>query len=486
LAWASEDSAAFDSSYKQAGKFAAQVAQRYDGALRQTVVRLAEVARQDASDLSRNPLAIETARGQWPLVTYVQNGDKVSLIPGGRALLSSGELDEVAGRKFRLFLKGSTVLVAAPAGGDRTTVAEIPLAAFTDPLAGASLGDGTAVLLLDEQGRSLGRKSLASEEQELLKSVDTEAATTLVSKTSVLSLARIPTAGWTVIVRLPLAEAYRGIALPELDERTLPNPLYIVKREQGVSLEGVGKALLFSFGGLALLALALLIVRRRLRGDGKLGPLSAVQSGGLAVLEALVGEKNQSASPERRMEDVPRLPAPVRPPAPPSTHANVQLPLDGATSGVWRDTLQAQVSYLLGEFRQTQEQMQGFARQPQVDALQAQMEAEFDSFAEALRQRLELESRHYEALKAQQAHLAEVNDGKFGMLESEIEGYRNQGLQADRQANERIQVLAQAVQQLHASLTQSQQENAKLREELGALSARVHRIVQLLAKGKTA
>ena len=150
----------------------------------------------------------------------------------------------------------------------------------------------------------------------------------------------------------------------------------------------------------------------------------------------------------------------------------------------------------------------------QVESLRSRV----DGLSEGLRQRFEQEDQllasldqevertrsDLEALRAQQAHLGEFSESKLGMLESELEGYRNQGLQADRQANERIEVLAKALQELHAALGQAQasngklrqevqavlaqahQENAKMREELGTLSARVHRVVQLLAKGRTA
>lgn len=579
---ASEDPAAFDRSYKQSGKLATQLAQRYDGALRQTVVRLAEVARQDPADLARNPLAIETSRAPWPIVTYLRQGDKFSLIPDGRALLNPEELSGLSGRKSRILVKGSTVVVAAPAGSDRITAVEIPLAAFTDPLASLTPGDDATLLLLDDQGRSLGRKSLGSDDQELLRSVSGESATTLVSKTSVLSLARVPSAGWTVILRLPLAEAYRGVALPELDERALPNPLYLVKRTQATSLEGLGKGLLFTFGGLALLVVALLVVRRRLRdprfrplrmpfseGAGPFSaPLSAAQTGGLAVLEALVGEKAEAA-PEAAPE------APAMLPPPPAA--------EGAASSVWRDTLQAQVSYLQAELQKTQEQLKQVAQQSPLAAVQAELrdlerrlsgqhDAELRAFSEALRQRLDLEARRLEtleqasrqqmegvdrrlaqheaqlqartetlaskfdglseglrqrfeqedqllaaldqevdraraemeALRAQQARFGELSENKFGLMESELEGYRNQGMQADRQAMERIEVLAKALQELHAALgqaqasngtlrqevqqalAQAQQEHATLREELGTLSARVHRVVQLLAKSRPA
>lgn len=505
VAWAEESPAAFDSSYKQSGKLAAQLAQRYDAALRQTTLRLGEVARRDAEELARTPLAIETSRSPWPIAAYVMNGDRLSRYPQGKAQLTVDEVEAIASRKSRVLAKPSSVLVAVPGGPQQVTTAEIPLSAFTAPLESLSLGGDGALLLLDDQGRSLGRKSLSSEDQELLKSVSTEASTTLVSKTSVLSLARIPTAGWTIVVRLPLTEAYRGIAMPEIDERELPNPLYIVKLSQGGSLEGAGKGLLFTFGGLALLGGALYVLRRRLKAGGRTrlrdpfsdlpdalgGPLSSLQTGGRALLEALAGEKADLPVMEPRPE-----PRPLPPPP--------QMPVDGATTGVWRDTLQAQVTYLLGEFRQAHEQMQTFARQPQLDALQSRMEAEFDSFTEALRQRLDIEARRLETLRAQQAHQAELSEGKLGMLESELEGYRNQGLQADRQANERIEVLAKALQDLrsglaqaqesngkfrqevHAALMQAQQENARLREELATLSARVHRVVQLLAKGRTA
>ncbi len=620
---ANEDPAAFDRSYKESGKLAAQLAQRYEGALRQTALRLGEVARQDAGALARNPVAIETSRSPWPIVTYVLNGDRLSLIPEGKSHLSPEDLQGVSGRQPHVFLKGSTVLVTVLAGSNRYTTAEIPLEAFTGPLSSISLGGDSALMLLDDQGRSLGAKPLGSEDQELLKSVSTEAATTLVSKTSVLSLARIPSAGWTVIVRLPLAEAYRGIAMPELDERALPNPLYLVKRTPGASLEGVGQGILFSFGGLALLVVALLLLRRRLR-DPRLksirmpfseqgpfsAPLSAAQTGGLAVLEALVGEKagampderlaTERPSTERRLDERALLPAP----APASS--------EGAASGVWRDTMKAEVDYLQAELRKTQEQLQQLTQQPQLGALQSrleselkeaerrlavQQEAELREFSEALRQRLDLEARRLqaleqnsrqaldaldrkvvqqegqirshveslqskydglsdglrqrfeqddqrleavqtkfdrlseglrqrfeqedqllasldqevdrtrveiEALRAQQAGLGELSESKFGLLESELESYRNQGQQADRQSNERIEVMAKALQELHAALGQVQssngklrqevqaalaqahQENAKLHEELGTLSARVHRVVQLLAKGRPA
>jgi hypothetical protein len=620
---ANEDPAAFDRSYKESGKLAALLAQRYEGALRQTALRLAEVARQDAGALARNPVAIETSRSPWPIVTYVLNGDRLSLIPEGKAHLSPEDLQGVSGRQPHVFLKGSTVLVTVLDGSNRYTTAEIPLEAFTGPLSSISLGGNSALMLLDDQDRSLGAKPLGSEDQELLKSVSGEAATTLVSKTSVLSLARIPSAGWTVIVRLPLAEAYRGIAMPELDERTLPNPLYLVKRTPGASLEGVGQGILLSFGGLALLVVALLLLRRRLR-DPRLksarmpfaeqgpfsAPLSAAQSGGLAVLEALMDERDAATpddrlSPvrqvtERRIDERALLPAPAQPPS------------EGAASGVWRDTLQAEVSYLQAELRKTQDQLKQLAQQPQVGTLQARMEselkeaerrlaaqqeAELREFSEALRQRLDLEARRLEALeqnsrqvldgldrkvaqqegqlrshvetlqskynglsdalrqrfeqddqrvaalhakfdglseglrqrfeqedqllasldrevertrseiealRAQQAGFGQLSESKFGLLESELESYRNQGQQADRQASERIEVLAKALQELHAALGQVQssngkirqevqaalaqahQENAKLHEELGTLSARVHRVVQLLAKGRPA
>lgn len=484
-AWAIEDPAAFDRTYKQSGKLASQVAQRYDGVLRETASRLGEVARQNPADLARTPLAIETMRTNWPIVTYVMGGTGPSVIPAGRGLLSPGELEEVSRRKSQVFLKGSTIVVAVPAGLERVTTAEIPLAAFQAPLEAMRFEHGAA-LLLDENGRSVSRSALGSEDQELLKSIASEASTTLVSKTSVLSMARIPAAGWSVIIRLPLAEAYRGIVLPEFDERALPTPLYLVKRTQGASLEGVGKGALYSFAGLAVLAVALVFVRRRLRGETALtssfaglpstlsASLPALQTGGRAVLQALVGEKPQAPLAENR-------PAPPPPPPPP-----MQAPVDGATSGVWRDTLQAQVSYLLGEFRQIQEQLQTVAGLSQLEALQVRMEAEFESFTEALRQRMDLESRRMETLRAQQTHLAELNEGKLGMLESELESFRNQGMHADREANEKIEVLVRAVQQLQGALEQSQRENAQLREELGTLSARVHRIVKLLAKGKIA
>ncbi len=586
-----EDPAAFDRSYKESGKLATQLASRYEGALRQTAVRLKEVARQEPEDLARNPLAIETSRAQWPILTFLQNGDKLTQIPDGRRMLSPDDLSEVDARRTRVFLKGEKVLVTVQAGSDRYTAAEIPLAAFTDPLSGLSLGGESALLLLDDQGRSLSPKTLGTEDQELLRSVGTDASTTLVSKTSVLSVARIPTSGWTVVVRLPLAEAYRGIAVPELDERALPNPLYLVKRTQGGSLEGVGQGLLMSLGGVALLIVALLILRRRLKDPaaplrlpfteapgGFSATLSAAQTGGLAVLEALVGEKAESGLSERPVSDRPQerppmLPLPVSP--------------EGPASSVWRETLQAEVGYLRSELTKTQEQLKLVLQQSQGGSLQARLEsnlqeverrlsaqheAELREFSEALRQRLDLEARRLEALeqnarqavealdrkigqqdrqvgqkvdslqskvdglsdglrqrfeqedqllaaldqevertrselealRAQQARLGELSESKLGMLESELEGYRNQGMQADRQAMERIEVLAKAFQELHAALgqaqtsngklrqevqavlAQAQQENAKMREELGTLSARVHRVVQLLAKGRTA
>ena len=630
-AWANEDPAAFDRSYKESGKLAAQLATRYEGALRQTAVRLKEVARQDPDDLARSPLAIETARAQWPILTYLQNGETLTQIPNGRRSLSLEDLSVVDGRRSRVFLKGSKVLVAVQAGDDRYTAAEIPLAAFTDPLSNLSLGGESALMLLDDQGRSLSPKSLGAEDQELLKSVGADAATTLVSKTSVLSVARIPTAGWTVVVRLPLAEAYRGITVPELDERALPNPLYLVKRTQGGSLEGVGQGILMSLGGVSLLIVALLLLRRRLKDPVNPlrmpftqvpGPfsasLSAAQTGGLAMLEAMVGDKTESGLPERSVgeppvsdraqERQPMLPAPV------ST--------EGPASSVWRETLQAEVGYLQSELSKTQAQLKQVLQQAQDGGsqarlendlkelerrLSAQHEAELRAFSEALRQRLDLEARRLEALeqnarqavesldrklvqqehqmsqqdrqvlaqveslqakvdgvsgglrqrfeqerelqahveslrskfdglseglrqrfeqedqllasldqevdrtrselealRAQQARLGEFSESKLGMLESELEGYRNQGLQADRQASDRIEVLARALQDLQAALGQAQasngklrqevqavlaqahQENVKMREELGTLSARVHRVVQLLAKGRTA
>ncbi|MNK66225.1 hypothetical protein D3C87_855410 [compost metagenome] len=566
--WAAEDGAAFDRSYKQAGKLASQLALKVDGTFRQTALRLGDVSRQEPGELAREPVAIETTRTQWPIVTYLVNGDRLTRIPDTRPLLSSSDLAAVTARKPGAFVRGSTLVMAISAGAERYTTAEIPLAAMTDPLSDLQLGGGAAVLLLDAEGNPIGRKGLDAEDRELLRSVSTEAATTLVSKTSLLSLARIPSAGWTVLVRIPLAEAYQGFSLPEVDARSFPEPLYLVKRAKGASLEGVGKGILLTGAGLGLLMLALGIARRWFR-DPKwrealgrrarlalrnrfaeepapFAALASNPSGGLSVLEALVDERNA-------------LSTPPTPPTPPPLAAP-----EGATSGVWREALQAQVAYLLSELTRTQEQVRTLtaATSPELverrmDALreafrdlerdlEAKQEGVIQDFTEALKQRLDVDARRLEgleqavrqqqeavskagtlqsrvddmseglrqrfaqedqllaaldqevsALRAQQAHLAEASESKLGMLASEVEGYRNQGAQGDRQAIERIEVLAKALQELHASngklrqdvhgaLQQAQRENTSLREEVGKLAARVHRVVQLLAKGRPA
>lgn len=583
-AWAQDDPAAFDRSYKESGKLAAQLASRYDSALLQTAARLKEVARQKPEDLARAPLAIETAQSQWPILTFVQEGDGFTQIPRGRRLLSDDDLADVDNRRPRVFVKGSKVLVAVQVDSERYTAAEIPLAAFVDPLSNLSLGGDSGLLLLDNQGRSLTSRSLAPEDQELIKGLGMEMVSTLVSKTSVLSVARVPTSGWAVVVRMPLAEAYRGIKVPELDDRALPNPLYLVKRNRETAMEGVGRGMGLSLGGLALLAVGLVVLRRRLKGPAKplrmpfgeepgpfSAPFAAAQTGGLSVLEALVGDNSDAAKPEAprhepRMESSKLMLAPVA--------------SEGPVSSVWRETLQAEVDYLRAELSKTQAQLAQVLQAAPTESMQARLaqelaelerkltaqhDSELREFSEALRQRLDLESRRMEALeqnarkafeglerqvlsemdamrsqfegisqglrkrfeqedqllasldqqlerahaeldalRAQQAGLSERSESQFGLLERELEGYRNQSAQADRQALERIEALTKAMQELHAALgdartssgklrqevhallAQAQQENAKLREELNTLSARVHRVVQLLAKGRTA
>ena len=568
-AWAADDGAAFDRSYKQAGKFASLLAQKYDGTFRQTALRLGDVSRQEPADLARDPLAIETTRSQWPIVTYLVNGDRLTRIPDTRSLLSAADLATTTSRKPGVFVRGGTLVMALPAGTDRYTTAEIPLAAFTDPLADLRLGGGAAALLLDAEGAPIGRKDLDAEDRELLRSVSSEAATTLVSKTSLLSLARIPSVGWTLLVRVPLNEAYQGLSLPNVDARSLPEPLYLVKRVHGASLEGVGKGIFLTGAGLGLLLLALGVARRwfrdpkwreALRRRARLtlrnpfaeepspfASLAPNASGGLSVLEALVDERN----------------APSASPAPPASPPPPTAP-EGATSGVWREALQAQIAYLLSELTRTQEQVRTLTAAASPELAERRMEAlkeafrelerdlevkqenVIQDFTEALKQRLDVDARRLEgleqavrqqqeavskagglqariedmseglrqrfaqedqllaaldqevsALRAQQAHLAEASESKLGMLASEVEGYRNQGAQGDRQAFERIETLTKALQELHAAntklrqevhgaLQQAQRENVSLREEMGTLAARVHRVVQLLAKSRPA
>jgi len=566
-AWAAEDGAAFDRSYKQASKLASQLALRVDASFRQTALRLGDVSRQDPGELAREPVAIETTRTQWPIVTYLVNGDRLTRIPDSRPLLTASELATTTARKPGVFAKGSSLVMALPAGTDRYTTAEMPMAAFVDPLSELPLGGGSSILLLDADGNPIGRKGLDSEDRELLKSVSSESSTTMVSKTSLLSVARVPSTGWAVLVRVPLSEAYQGLSLPQVDARLLPEPLYLVKRAPGASLEGIGKGILLAGGGLALLLLGLAFTRQWLRDPkwrealsrrarlqfrktfpqapapfGAMGGAGA--SGGLAVLEALVDEQNALAAP----------PSPPPPAAAP----------EGATSGVWREALQAQVAYLLAELTRTQEQVRTLtaAAAPEtferrMDALrdafrelerelEAKQEGVIQDFTEALKQRLDVDARRLEsleqavrqqqeavsragalqarldelseglrqrfaqedqllaaldqevsALRAQQVHFAEASESKLGMLTSELEGYRNQSVQGDRQAVERIEVLTKALQELHASsgklrqdvhgaLQQAQRENASLREEVGTLASRVHRVVQLLAKGRPA
>lgn len=562
-AWASEDPAAFDRAYKETGKLATQLASRYEGALRQTALRLKEVARQDPEDLARAPLAIETAHAPWPIVTYLRNGDKLTQIPDGRRLLSLDDLSVIDGNRTQVFLKASKVFVAVQASGERYSAVEIPLAVFTEPLAGLSLGGDSALLLLDDQGRSLSSRALGAEEAELVKSVGTDVATTLVSKTSVLSVARIPTAKWTVVVRLPLAEAYRGISVPELDNRALPNPLYLVRRTQGGSLEGVGQGILMSLGGVAVLIGALILLRRRLKDPANLlrnpfkevpspfnASLAASQSEGLAVLEALLGERADSGVPTRSEGE----PSHERPPRLP-----VSVSSDGPASNAWRETLQAEVGYLRAELSRTQDQLRQVIQSPLPASrfehdleelrrrISEEQDAELRAFSEALRQRMDLEARrlaaleqtarqavdalerklaqqdqqHQSQLESFQAKYEGLTDGLRQRFEqedrllasldqevertrSELEGYRSEGIQADRQASERIEAMARMLKELHAHLGQAQasngqwrdevqgvlaqlsQENVGLREELGTLSARVHRVVQLLAKGRSA
>lgn len=540
---ADEEASALDGSYKQSGRLAVGLAQQYESAFRQTLVRLGEVSRQNPVDLARSPLAFETARMQWPVVTYLIEDGKSRVSPPGRAPLALADLQALGDQKSAILVRNGLVLVVVPAGTDRFTSTEIPLDAFTAPLDGLALKGGSLVLL-DAQGRSLGRNALNSDDQELVGSLAGD-TTTLVSKASLLSLARIPTAGWTVVVRVPLTEAYRGIAVPEVDERTMPYPLYIVKRGEKASLQGVGRGFLLTLGGFTFLVVGLLVIRRRLKSMPKQGrkaessaPLTPSKEGGLAMLEALLGEKQD----EKRTESLaaaPELPL-------------LQSPTDGAAASVWHDTMQAQITFLHNELQKIQNQQRGLAQEPR--ALETRMESELESLSAALRKRLDFESKRLNTLEAasekrfseiatglsemesglsrlasgmeaqfaelskslrsrfdqedrllasldqelshlraeltalssQHRQTLELHESKLSLMDQEVESYRNQGAQASRQANERLEVLAKGLQELHEALLASQEERSEVRAELKTLSERVHRVVKLIAKARPA
>jgi hypothetical protein len=550
---ADEETSALDASYKQSGRLAQALALQYESALRQTLVRLGEVSRQNPADLARSPLALETARAQWPIATYLIEDDKVTVAPAGRSPLTLTDLRELEGRKSKVFLREGLVIVAVAASGDRVTTAEIPLGAFTAPLEGIALKGGS-LSLLDDQGRPLGQNALTADDQELVRSLPGDTTTTFVSKTSLLSLARIQTAGWTVVAQVPLTEAYRGIAVPELDERTMPYPLYLVKRAEKAPMEGIGRGIMLSAGGVIVLFLGLAVVRRRLKAPSKRpagaepfgGSRPAVQEGEPSVLESLVSEKRI----ERSAEPQPSTPMPPLLQAPPE-----------AATGVWQDTMQAQITFLHDELRKTQDQLRNLAQMPRLGALEKRLEAELESLSGAMRQRLDFEGKRLstleaasaerfaaidenasrlaaavearwseasemateiasrlstlseslqirfeqedrllasldqelsqvrselEALWAQHRGLGELHEGKIALLERELENYRNQGAQASRQANERIEILAKGLHELHGALETSQQERSEVRVELEALSERVHRVVKLIAKARPA
>lgn len=548
---ANDEASTLDASYKQSGRLALGLAQQYESALRQTVVRLGEVSRQNPADLARSPLALETARTQWPIVTYLIDDGKAMASPPGRSPLTLVDLQELGSRKSKVFVRDGLVIVAVPSSDKHVTTAEIPIEAFTLPLDGIALKGGS-LSLLDEQGRSLGKTGLAGDDQELVRSLTGDATTTFVSKTSLLSLARIPTSGWTVVAQVPLTEAYRGIAVPELDERAMPYPLYIVKRTEKPTLTIFGRGMLFSAGGIFMLLLGMWVIRRRLKAPPRRSPApepfgdarSPVQENEPSVLEKLASEKRSARATESSASMPPLLQAPSE-----------------ATTGVWRDTMQAQITFLLDELRKTQDQVRILNQQSRLNALEKRLESEIESLSQAMRQRMDFEGKRlvaleteaaerfaaldgdlsqlaseaasrwsetservigidsqfsslseslqirfeqedrlfaslnqelsqlrtaYETLSAQHRGLSEMHEGKLAMLERELENYRSQGAQASRQANERIEILAKGLHELHGALQASKQDHGEVRKELEALSERVHRVVKLIAKARPA
>ncbi|GEM_PF-5551592 len=391
-------SSPLQASFQQSEQYAAVLAAQIDMALRQTAQRLTELTRQDLSVFERQRVYLESANGEWPVTLYAREEDSGSLtvFPHGEKLLSLDDLDSVRGRSAWVGVrpKRQSLIVAVPAPRGSVIAATIPLSVFTAPLEGLSVGSEGMVALVDAEGRVLTGKALGSEESELLGTIAAEAKATLVSKQSLLASARIPSSGWNVVLRMPLAEANRGVVLTPIDEKAFAVPWYVTKREPGFP-DGMVRNALLSLVGVALLPLALALVNRRFR-----DPLLERARGlrGPGGRQRRSSEDWSNFTPQAAMLD--DLLRDREPPEAPMLSLGGEPAVDNARA---EDNVgEVQIRLLQGELRRVQEQARREASEAaaQLSAMQAHLMDRMESVESRLQDRLRAELQEVAARRS--------------------------------------------------------------------------------------